>query len=76
MDERCDMKLDETDPAVWQKLEAATKDYIENNWEYFNRAWFKPLQIMKLRNKKKETLDLCLVGSVQDDGTGLLCCLF
>ncbi|TYI64380.1 hypothetical protein E1A91_D09G084500v1 [Gossypium mustelinum] len=38
VDERCDMKLDETDPAVWQKLEAATKDYIENNSEYFNIA--------------------------------------
>lgn len=31
MDERCDMELDETDPTVWKKLEAATKDFIQNN---------------------------------------------
>lgn len=31
VDERCDMELDETDPTVWKKLEAATKDYIQNN---------------------------------------------
>ncbi|TMW93831.1 hypothetical protein EJD97_011096 [Solanum chilense] len=30
VDERCDMELDETDPAVWSKLEAATDDYIQN----------------------------------------------
>lgn len=31
VDERCDMELDETDPSVWMKLEAATDDYIQNN---------------------------------------------
>ncbi|KAH7858977.1 hypothetical protein Vadar_030079 [Vaccinium darrowii] len=31
VDERCDMELDETDPTVWMKLEAATKDFIQNN---------------------------------------------
>ncbi|CAK9162573.1 unnamed protein product [Ilex paraguariensis] len=30
-DERCDMELDETDPAVWLKLEAAIDEYIQNN---------------------------------------------
>ncbi|KAK4421328.1 Phospholipase A I [Sesamum alatum] len=31
VDERCDIELDETDPAVWIQLEAATDDYIKNN---------------------------------------------
>ncbi|XP_047954768.1 phospholipase A I-like [Salvia hispanica] len=31
VDERCDMELDETDPAVWLKLEGATDEYIKNN---------------------------------------------
>ncbi|XP_068656988.1 phospholipase A I-like [Aristolochia californica] len=35
VDERCGMELDETDPAEWQKLEAATQEYIQNNAEAF-----------------------------------------
>ncbi|XP_038690686.1 phospholipase A I isoform X2 [Tripterygium wilfordii] len=31
VDERCDMELDETDPAIWLKLEAAVDEYIQNN---------------------------------------------
>ncbi|KAL0398741.1 UNVERIFIED_CONTAM: Phospholipase A I [Sesamum radiatum] len=31
VDERCDMELDETDPAIWLKLEGATDEYIQNN---------------------------------------------
>lgn len=31
VDERCDMELDETDPTVWMKLEAATVEYIQKN---------------------------------------------
>nr|DAD42946.1 TPA_asm: hypothetical protein HUJ06_001176 [Nelumbo nucifera] len=31
VDERCGMELDETDPAVWLKLEATTKEYIQSN---------------------------------------------
>ncbi|PIN21146.1 Intracellular membrane-bound Ca2+-independent phospholipase A2 [Handroanthus impetiginosus] len=31
VDERCDMELDETDPAVWLKLEGATDEYIQTN---------------------------------------------
>ncbi|XWS19442.1 hypothetical protein CRYUN_Cryun31cG0016300 [Craigia yunnanensis] len=38
VDERCDMELDETDPIVWLKLEAAIKDYIQNNSESFKNA--------------------------------------
>ncbi|KAK6932336.1 Leucine-rich repeat [Dillenia turbinata] len=35
VDERCDMELDETDPAVWVKLEKAAEEYIQNNAEAF-----------------------------------------
>nr|KJB34776.1 hypothetical protein B456_006G083500 [Gossypium raimondii] len=38
VDERCDMELDETDPTIWVELEAATKDYIDNNSETFKDA--------------------------------------
>ncbi|XP_077219901.1 phospholipase A I-like protein isoform X2 [Tasmannia lanceolata] len=38
VDERCDMELDETDPAVWLKLEAATKEYIHTNFESFKNV--------------------------------------
>ena len=31
VDERCEMELDETDPTVWLRLEAATDDYIKKN---------------------------------------------
>ncbi|XP_042509238.1 phospholipase A I isoform X1 [Macadamia integrifolia] len=32
VDERCGMELDETDPAIWLKLEAATEEYMQNNY--------------------------------------------
>nr|DAD20537.1 TPA_asm: hypothetical protein HUJ06_022000 [Nelumbo nucifera] len=35
VDERCGMELDETDPAVWLKLEAATEEYIQSNSQAF-----------------------------------------
>ncbi|KAL6657943.1 hypothetical protein ACP70R_005723 [Stipagrostis hirtigluma subsp. patula] len=35
VDERCGMELDETDPAVWLKLEAATEEYIQKNFLSF-----------------------------------------
>eukprot|EP01018_Ginkgo_biloba_P003530 Gb_32589 [translate_table: standard] len=38
VDERCGMELDETDPAVWVKLEAATQEYIEANNVAFQAA--------------------------------------
>ncbi|KAJ6999540.1 hypothetical protein NC653_010297 [Populus alba x Populus x berolinensis] len=33
VDERCGMELDETDPAIWLKLEAAVNEYVQNNSE-------------------------------------------
>ncbi|MQM16527.1 hypothetical protein Taro_049485, partial [Colocasia esculenta] len=38
VDERCGMELDETDPAVWLKLEAATEEYIQSNLQSFKSA--------------------------------------
>ncbi|RWR85093.1 phospholipase A I isoform X1 [Cinnamomum micranthum f. kanehirae] len=35
VDERCGMELDETDPAIWLKLEAATQEFIESNFQAF-----------------------------------------
>ncbi|XP_044461898.1 phospholipase A I-like isoform X2 [Mangifera indica] len=35
VDERCDMELDETDPAIWLKLETAIDDYVQNNSQSF-----------------------------------------
>ncbi|KAJ7541796.1 hypothetical protein O6H91_10G077200 [Diphasiastrum complanatum] len=38
VDERCGMELDETDQAVWLKLEAATQEYVEANTVAFQAA--------------------------------------
>ncbi|WCJ20245.1 Phospholipase A I [Euphorbia peplus] len=38
VDERCDMELDETDPANWQKLEGAVEEYIDTNSEAFKNV--------------------------------------
>ncbi|XP_020257125.1 phospholipase A I [Asparagus officinalis] len=38
VDERCDMELDETDPAIWLKLEAATEEYIQKNAQAFKNV--------------------------------------
>ncbi|XP_039139785.1 phospholipase A I [Dioscorea cayenensis subsp. rotundata] len=35
VDERCGMELDETDPSVWLKLEAATEEFIQRNSQSF-----------------------------------------
>lgn len=32
------MELDETDPAIWLKLEAATEEYIQKNCELFKNV--------------------------------------
>ncbi|XP_024984549.1 phospholipase A I-like isoform X2 [Cynara cardunculus var. scolymus] len=44
VDERCDMELDETDPTIWLKLEAATNDYIQKNSMAFKNVSEKLLQ--------------------------------
>ncbi|KAL8461383.1 hypothetical protein ACS0TY_032744 [Phlomoides rotata] len=52
VDERCDMELDETDPAVWLKLEGATEEYIQNN-----STAFKTLAERLLESTHDEKLD-------------------
>lgn len=52
VDERCGMELDETDPTVWLNLEAATKEYIENNSESFKNACEKLLVPFKSDDNK------------------------
>ncbi|KAA8515487.1 hypothetical protein F0562_018902 [Nyssa sinensis] len=57
VDERCDMELDETDPTVWLKLEAATEEYIENNSQAFKNVCERLLQYQhdeKLENFKSQ----------------------
>uniref|UniRef100_J3MLE4 Patatin n=2 Tax=Oryza brachyantha TaxID=4533 RepID=J3MLE4_ORYBR len=38
VDERCGMELDETDPSIWLKLEAATDEYIQKNYQDFKNV--------------------------------------
>ncbi|KFK43435.1 hypothetical protein AALP_AA1G125100 [Arabis alpina] len=38
VDERCGMELDETDPAIWLKLEAAIDEYIQSNSQVIKSA--------------------------------------
>ncbi|XP_052183412.1 phospholipase A I isoform X2 [Diospyros lotus] len=44
VDERCDMELDETDPTVWLRLEAATEEYIRSNSSAFKSVCERLLQ--------------------------------
>ncbi|KAG0472481.1 hypothetical protein HPP92_017027 [Vanilla planifolia] len=57
VDERCAMELDETDPAIWLKLEAATEEYIQKNNQVFQnvceRLLSKSVQDEKLSEKLK-----------------------
>lgn len=38
VDDRCGMELDETDPVVWGRLEAATREYLEAHDSYIKEA--------------------------------------
>ncbi|KAL0693790.1 hypothetical protein Bca4012_060970 [Brassica carinata] len=38
VDDRCGMELDETDPAIWLKLEAAIDEYIQSNSQVFKNV--------------------------------------
>lgn len=56
VDERCDMELDETDPAVWLKLEAATEEYIQKNCQSFKNLCERLLVRFKNEEKNFEHL--------------------
>ncbi|OWM83467.1 phospholipase A I isoform X2 [Punica granatum] len=55
VDERCGMELDETDPAVWLKLEAATEEYIQSNSEAFKSACERLIMPFQLDDRFSET---------------------
>ncbi|KAK2411782.1 phospholipase A I [Trifolium repens] len=38
VDERCDMELDEIDPAIWLRLESSVEEYIQQNHLAFENA--------------------------------------
>jgi hypothetical protein len=38
VDDRCGMELDETDPAIWLKLEAAIEEFIQSNPQVFKNV--------------------------------------
>ncbi|GAV81873.1 Arm domain-containing protein/Patatin domain-containing protein/LRR_8 domain-containing protein [Cephalotus follicularis] len=56
VDECCDMELDETDPAVWQKLEAAVNEYIQNNFQAFKNICERLLLPFQLDEKGSENI--------------------
>ncbi|KAL5715418.1 Phospholipase A I [Ranunculus cassubicifolius] len=56
LDERFGMELDETDPAIWMKLEAATQEYVENNCESFKNVCEKLLLPKQNEEKWSENL--------------------
>ncbi|XP_072987529.1 phospholipase A I isoform X1 [Typha latifolia] len=53
VDERCGMELDETDPAIWLKLEAATEEYIQKNFHAFKNLC--ELLVPRYQNDEKLT---------------------
>ncbi|PQQ16021.1 phospholipase A I isoform X2 [Prunus yedoensis var. nudiflora] len=56
VDERCDMELDETDPAIWLKLEAAVEEYIQKNSHAFKDACERLLMPFQHDEKWSENL--------------------
>ncbi|KAJ8761900.1 hypothetical protein K2173_005611 [Erythroxylum novogranatense] len=56
VDERCGMELDETDPAVWLKLEAAIEDYIQSNPEALKNVCERLILPYQLDDKLSENL--------------------
>lgn len=50
------MELDETDPAVWLKLEAATNEYIQNNSQAFKNACERLIMPFQLDEKWSDNL--------------------
>lgn len=69
VDERCDMELDETDPAVWLKLEAATEEYIQNNSQALKNVCER-LQ----PDEKSENLKAQYIHMTKASNTGISSC--
>ncbi|KAK1557151.1 hypothetical protein Q3G72_019057 [Acer saccharum] len=68
VDERCDMELDETDPAIWQKLESSVEDYIQKNSEAFKNVCERLL--LPFQNDEKRS-EKAKVTNADEDGVSL-----
>lgn len=71
MDERCDMELDETDPAVWLKLEAAVEEYIQSNNLAFKNACERLILPYQHDEKWSENLNSLHFSSVMASSIGV-----
>lgn len=56
VDERFGMELDETDPAIWLKLEAATEEYIKRNGQAFKNVCERLITRYQSEDKLSEQL--------------------
>ncbi|XP_060973260.1 phospholipase A I isoform X1 [Cannabis sativa] len=70
VDERCDMELDETDPAVWMKLEAAVDEYIQNNSLSFKSACERLLLPFQHEDKLSENFRSQYLSKAKASSTG------
>ncbi|KAF8391516.1 hypothetical protein HHK36_023821 [Tetracentron sinense] len=69
VDERCDMELDETDPALWLKFEAATEEYVLNNSQAFKNVCERLLLPHQLEEKFKSQHFPKVKASVLDENS-------
>lgn len=70
VDERCDMELDETDPAIWLKLEGAVDEYIQNSSLAFKSACERLLLPFQLDDKLCENLRSQYFSKAKATSTG------
>ncbi|KAL9236627.1 hypothetical protein vseg_011271 [Gypsophila vaccaria] len=68
-DDRCDMDLDETDPAGWLRLEAATEEYIQKNSEAFKSACEKLMLPFQQEENGVKSHHLSRPKSENDEGS-------
>ncbi len=71
VDERCGMELDETDPAVWLKLEAATDEYIQKNFQDFKNVCELLVPRYQEEEKSSETTKSMLFSRFKPSNSGL-----
>lgn len=70
VDERCGMELDETDPAVWLKLEAATDEYIQKNFQDFKNVCELLVPRYQEEEKSSETTKSMLFSRFKPSNSG------
>ncbi|GMH30273.1 hypothetical protein Nepgr_032116 [Nepenthes gracilis] len=74
VDERCDMGLDETDPAGWLRLETATEEYIVNNSQAFKSVCERlilPFQQDERLSENSKSLQFPRPKGSNNDGSSL-----